>query len=228
MSNNPVQLEPATEAGAKLAPLIDHTLLKPEASAAQILKLCKEALHYGFASVCVLPSRLPEAAAALAGSQVKAGTVVGFPYGATPALIKAKEAEAYAAMGANELDMVIAIAALKDARFDAVRADIAAVVKAAPDTTVKVILETALLSDDEKATACRLAMEAGAAFVKTSTGLLAGATAEDVRLMRRTVGEKMGVKASGGIRDLACAQAMAAAGASRLGTSAAITIVTAK
>ncbi len=222
-----MQLEPPTEVGVKLAPLMDHTLLKPETSAAQILKLCKEALHYGFASVCVLPSRLPEAVAALAGSPVKAGTVVGFPYGATPTLIKAKEAETYAATGANELDMVIAIAALKDARFDIVREDIAAVVKAAPGAAVKVIIETALLNDDEKVAACRLALEAGAAFVKTSTGLLAGATAEDVRLMRRTVGDKMGVKASGGIRDLACAQAMMAAGASRLGTSAAVAIVTA-
>jgi len=219
---------PATDAGRALAPLMDHTLLKPDTSSAQVARLCGEARHYGFAAVCVLPCRLAEAVAHLAGSTVKAGTVVGFPYGAVPTAIKAREAETYAAMGAHELDMVLAMTALKDGQSDLVRHDIAAVVRAAPCATVKVILETALLETTEKILACRLAAEAGAHFVKTSTGLLAGATIADVRLLRQTVGDHLGVKASGGIRTLADARAMVEAGATRLGTSAAVAIVTSR
>jgi deoxyribose-phosphate aldolase len=221
-------LLPATDAGRPLASLMDHTLLKPEASAAQVARLCAEARHYGFAAVCVLPCRLEEAVGHLAGSAVKAGTVVGFPYGAVPTAIKAREAETYAALGAGELDMVLAISALKDGRSDLVRDDIAAVVKAGAGAAVKVILETALLEPMEKTLACRLAAEAGAHFVKTSTGLLAGATAADIRLLRQTVGDRLGVKASGGIRTLADARAMVEAGATRLGTSAAVAIVTSR
>lgn len=217
---------PATDAGLLFAPLIDHTLLKPEASAEQVKRLCAEAIHYGFASVCVLPCRLAEAVTALAGSAVKPCTVVAFPYGAVPTALKAHEAAAYAAQGAIELDMVLAVGALKDGRNDFVRNDIAAVVQAAPKAIIKVIIEASLLEDQEKIQACRLAVEAGAHFVKTSTGLVGGATVEDVRLMHKTVGASICIKASGGIRSLADARAMKEAGASRLGTSSAVTIVT--
>ena len=227
MNNNHYALPNATDSGRILAPMIDHTLLKPEASSAQLSQICAEARHYCFATVCVLPCHLQETLELLAGSSVKAGTVVGFPYGAVPARIKAHEAETYAAAGAAELDMVLAIAALKRGKHDMVREDIAAVVRAAPSATIKVIIETALLETSEKQIACRLAEEAGAHFVKTSTGLLAGADVQDIRLMRQAVGDRLGVKASGGIRNQADAQAMVKAGANRLGTSAAVAIVTA-
>jgi deoxyribose-phosphate aldolase len=190
--------------------------------------LCEEARRFGFASVCVNGFWVPLAAAELSGSAVKVCTVVGFPLGAMA--IKAKRAESEIALhsGATELDMVLNIGALKSGEFDTVRADIAAVVEPAraAGAIVKVILETCLLSTDEKVTACGLAAEAGASFVKTSTGFgAAGATAADVALMRSTVGPDIGVKASGGIRTLGQLRAMVDAGASRIGASASVAIV---
>lgn len=211
-----------------LARIIDHTLLKPDATAAQIEQLCREALQYGFAAVCVNPTWVPLAARLLQGSDVKVCTVVGFPLGATSTAAKVAEARAAIAAGAREIDMVINIGALKSGLYDQVRDDIRAVVEAAhPTATVKVILETALLTDAEKVQACRLAREAGADFVKTSTGFgPGGATVHDVALLRREVGPAMGVKASGGIRDRATALAMVQAGANRIGASASVAIVT--
>jgi deoxyribose-phosphate aldolase len=210
-----------------LAATIDHTLLKPEATAAQVVRLCDEAKAFGFAAVCVNPCYIPLVARALrAASQVRACCVVGFPLGAGRSRIKAAEAQQAVADGAREIDMVLALGALKDGRHDLVEADIRAVVDAAGEALVKVIVETCLLTDEEKRAACRLAKQAGAGFVKTSTGFGgAGATAADVRLMRAAVGEAMGVKASGGIRTLAQALEMLAAGATRLGTSSGVAIV---
>ncbi len=215
-----------TAAGRRLAPLIDHTLLKADARREQVLALCREARHYGFAAVCVLPRHLALAVKALAGSPVRAVTVVGFPLGASLTSVKAFEAAGAVRQGAGELDMVLAVGALKDGDDAYARRDIRAVVRAAAGRPVKVILETALLTDAEKRRACRLALEAGARFVKTSTGLAGGATAADVRLLRREVGERAGVKASGGIRTCREALAMVRAGATRLGTSAGVAIVT--
>jgi deoxyribose-phosphate aldolase len=213
---------------AAIASLIDHTLLRPEATAADIRKICQEAREYGFASVCVNPYWVPLAASELAGSAVKVCTVVGFPLGANMTAIKVAETEAAIRAGAQEIDMVLNIGELRGGNDDAVREDIRAVVKAAHagGAIVKVILETALLDDHQKATACTLAKDAGAEFVKTSTGFAAhGATAHDVALMRRVVGAEMGVKASGGIRTLEDVQSMTAAGASRIGASAGVKIV---
>lgn len=216
-----------TEAGRKIAPLIDHTLLKSEATSAQVVALCREARHYGFAAVCVNPRHLRLAVRETEGSPVKPCTVVGFPLGATGAAAKAFEAGHAAEQGASELDMALDIAALKERDYAAVREDIAAVVRAAAGRLVKVILETHLLSDDEKVAACWIAREAGAQFVKTSTGFTGGGAIEtDIRLMRRTVGPDFGVKASGGIRTLGTAEAMLRAGANRLGTSSGVAIVT--
>jgi len=206
-----------------IASMIDHTLLKPDTSGAQVAEACEAAISKGFAAVCVPPSLVGVAASALAGSAVKPCTVIGFPMGYTTTAVKAFEARDAAANGARELDMVLAVSELKADNTDRVRDDIAAVVAAAPDCTIKVILETCLLEDDEKRTACRLVVEAGAHFVKTSTGLAGGgATVEDIRLLRKTVGPEFGVKASGGIRTLKHATAMMEAGATRLGTSSAL------
>ncbi len=220
-------LPAATPGGLKLAPFIDHTLLKPDARERDILRICREARHYGFAAVCVNPFRLELAAGSLRGSTVAPCTVVGFPLGANLPLTKAREAEAAVRNGAMELDMVMCIGALKDGNSAHVLEDIRAVVNAASGRLVKVILETHFLTDDEKRTACSLAVEAGAHFVKTSTGLLGGgATVADIRLMRQAVGPEIGVKASGGVRTAADARAMMEAGATRIGTSAGVALAT--
>ncbi len=210
-----------------IAPLIDHTLLKPEATEQQIRQLCVEAREYGFASVCVNPYYVPLVADLLQDSQVRTCTVVGFPLGASMPEIKAEEARRAVEQGATEVDMVINIGALKSKRHDWVLWDIRQVVQAAhPKALVKVILETALLEQEEIVRACTLARDAGAEFVKTSTGFgPGGATAKDVQLMRRTVGREMGVKASGGIGSRQTAAEMIVAGATRLGASAGVRIV---
>ena len=211
-----------------IAAMIDHTLLKPEATPAQIEKLCAEAAEYHFASVCVNPVYIPLAARLLKGTGVKVCCVVGFPFGAIAPEQKAAEAASCAAMGAEELDMVIHVGAAKAGDWALVQRDIEGVVKAAAGHTVKVIIETCLLTDEEKVKACEAAKAAGAHFVKTSTGFsTGGATTHDIALMRKTVGPEMGVKASGGIRDYATAMAMIEAGANRIGASAGIAIVAA-
>ena len=211
-----------------IASMIDHTLLKPEATPAQVEKLCAEAAEYHFASVCVNPVYIPLAARLLDGTGVKVCCVVGFPLGAIAPEQKAAEAASCAAMGAEELDMVIHVGAAKAGDWALVQRDIAGVVKAAAGRTVKVIIETCLLTDEEKRKACLAAKAAGAHFVKTSTGFsTGGATTHDIALMRKTVGPEMGVKASGGIRDYATAMAMIEAGANRIGASAGIEIVAA-
>ena len=211
-----------------IAAMIDHTLLKPEATPAQIEKLCAEAAEYRFASVCVNPVYIPLAARLLKGTGVKVCCVVGFPLGAIAPEQKAAEAASCAAMGAEELDMVIHVGAAKAGDWALVQRDIEGVVKAAAGHTVKVIIETCLLTDEEKVKACEAAKAAGAHFVKTSTGFsTGGATTHDIALMRKTVGPEMGVKASGGIRDYETAMAMIEAGANRIGASAGIAIVAA-
>ncbi|HLS89973.1 MAG TPA: deoxyribose-phosphate aldolase [Limnochordia bacterium] len=212
---------------SELARMIDHTLLKTDATEDDVRRLCQEALEYGFASVCVQPVYVSLAARLLEGSPVKVCSVAGFAFGANLTETKAFEARAAVDDGAAEIDMVINVGALKSRDYRAVVSDIEGVVKAVGrDALVKVILETGLLTDDEKVTACRLSQEAGAHFVKTSTGFIAGgATEEDVRLMRETVGPEMGVKAAGGIRDAATALRMIAAGASRLGCSASVAVM---
>ena len=211
-----------------IAAMIDHTLLKPEATPAQIEKLCAEAAEYHFASVCVNPVYIPLAARLLKGTGVKVCCVVGFPLGAIATEQKAAEAASCAAMGAEELDMVIHVGAAKAGDWALVQRDIEGVVKAAAGHTVKVIIETCLLTDEEKVKACEAAKAAGAHFVKTSTGFsTGGATTHDIALMRKTVGPEMGVKASGGIRDYETAMAMIEAGANRIGASAGIAIVAA-
>lgn len=211
-----------------IAAMIDHTLLKPEATQAQIEKLCAEAAEYHFASVCVNPVYIPLAARLLKGTGVKVCCVVGFPLGAIAPEQKAAEAASCAAMGAEELDMVIHVGAAKAGDWALVQRDIEGVVKAAAGHTVKVIIETCLLTDEEKVKACEAAKAAGAHFVKTSTGFsTGGATTHDIALMRKTVGPEMGVKASGGIRDYETAMAMIEAGANRIGASAGIAIVAA-
>ena len=211
---------------ARLAGFIDHTILKPDARQAEVAGFCDEARRFGFRSVCVNPIQVAFVAAGLVGSDVRTCSVVGFPFGATPAKAKAAETAGAVANGADEIDMVIDIGALKDGRLYAVRADIAAVRAAAACVILKVIIETAMLTDDEKRAACRLAKEAGADFVKTSTGYGGGgANVEDVALMRREVGPEMGVKASGGVRTREAAEAMIAAGATRIGTSSGLAII---
>lgn len=211
---------------ASLGAMIDHTLLKAEATSGDIRKLCGEARQHHFASVCVNPGFVALAAQELQGSDVKVCTVVGFPLGATTSATKAAETREARANGAQEIDMVINVGALKEGDLQRVQSDIAAVVQAAGEAPVKVILETCLLNREEKIAACQASKAAGAAFVKTSTGTAkAGATVEDVALMRETVGPEMGVKASGGVRDFAGAQAMIAAGANRLGTSGGVAIL---
>jgi deoxyribose-phosphate aldolase len=209
------------------AGLVDHTLLKPEASEADIQRLCEEAARHGFASVCVNPTWVRAAACHLRGSNVPVCTVVGFPLGATLADVKAYEARRAIFDGAREVDMVINLGALKSGDDCAVEHDIRVVVEAAHEhgVLVKTIIETALLNDDEKVRACLAAKAAGADFVKTSTGFAkAGATVADVALMRRTVGGEMGVKAAGGVKGIEDARAMVEAGATRIGASVGVKI----
>ncbi|MFN8465531.1 MAG: deoxyribose-phosphate aldolase [Caldilineaceae bacterium] len=223
--------EPAT-----LARLIDHTLLKPEAGEEQIRALCGEAATWGFASICVHPTWVPLCTELLSESQAngklpgvtKVCTVIGFPLGATLPAVKAYEVEQVAQLGAQEVDMVLNVGRLRDGDFWAVYRDILAVVDAARDNglLLKVIIETGLLNTEQKIAACVIAKEAGADFVKTSTGFSGGgATVEDIALMRRVVGPHMGVKASGGVRGMADALQMVAAGATRIGTSSGVRIV---
>ena len=210
----------------EFARYIDHTLLKPEASARDLEKLCGEAREHGFYSVCVHGSRIAQAYHLLEDTGVKLAGVVGFPLGAMEADVKRYEAEAALDAGAQEIDLVLNIGRLKDGDDAYVLRELRDVVEAAEERTVKVILETCLLSREEKIRACHLVLESGAHFVKTSTGFgSGGATIEDVRLMREAVGPKFGVKASGGIRDLPAALAMIEAGATRLGSSAGVAIL---
>lgn len=211
-----------------IAALIDHTILKPEATAADVRRVCAEARRYEFASVCVNPYWVALVRAELDGSPVNVCTVVGFPLGANLTSLKVAEARTAIAQGAREIDMVLNIGELREGNHDAVRRDIQAVADAAHQggALVKVILETALLDDGQKRAACALAKDAGADFVKTSTGFgPGGATVHDVELMRAAVGEAIGVKASGGIRTLEDLRAMVAAGANRIGASASVKIV---
>lgn len=208
------------------AAMIDHTLLKADATRPQIEKLCEEAKKYVFASVCVNPAWVKYSAELLAGTEVKVCTVIGFPLGASTSAVKAFETKDAIANGAGEIDMVINIGALKNGEYDLVRDDIKAVVDAANGTLVKVIIETCLLTEEEKVKACQLSVEAGADFVKTSTGFsTGGATAEDIALMRKTVGPDLGVKASGGVRSLEDMKKMIDNGATRIGASSGVAIM---
>lgn len=211
----------------KLTSLIDHTLLKADASEEQVVKLAEEAKEYKFASVCVNPTWVKKCAELLADTpEVKVCTVIGFPLGANTPEVKAFETKNAIENGADEVDMVINIGAMKDGRYDEVEADIKAVVEAAKGKAlVKVIIETCLLTKEEIEKACQLAVSAGTDFVKTSTGFsTGGATAEDIALMRKTVGPEIGVKASGGVRSLEDAKAMVEAGATRIGASSGVSI----
>lgn len=205
---------------------IDHTLLKPEATLEEIQKLCMESIEHQFASACINPAWVISAFEILKGTDVKLCSVVGFPLGADTRENKAREAEQLAECGVQEIDMVINIGALKSKDYKKVLKDIEGVVQAAPTALVKVIIETCLLTDEEKQTASLLSVEAGARFVKTSTGFSkAGASIADINLMRKVVGPDFGVKASGGIRDLPTALAMIKAGANRIGTSSGVAIM---
>lgn len=205
---------------------IDHTLLKPDATQAEIKRLCEEAVHYQFASACVNPYWVEYAHSLIQGSSVKLCSVVGFPLGANTTETKITETEQLVKLGVDEVDMVLNIGALKSKEYHKVKRDIQAVVSAAQSRTVKVIIETCLLNDEEKKQACLLCMEASAHFVKTSTGFsLAGANIHDVSLMRSVVGPNFGLKASGGISDKAFALALIAAGATRLGTSKGVALI---
>ena len=220
--------EKLTNADPSIARLIDHTLLRPDATRDDILKICSEARRYCFASVCVNPYWAPLVAAELAGCTVKVCTVIGFPLGATFTSIKVAETDAALRVGAQEIDMVMNVGAMRSGDHETVKSDIRAVAEAShrAGAIVKVILETALLDDNQKAMACTLSKMAGADFVKTSTGFgPSGATAHDVALMRSVVGPDIGVKASGGIRTLEDVRKMTAAGASRIGASASVKIV---
>lgn len=209
-----------------IASIIDHTLLKPDATEQGVRILCEEAEKYGFASVCINPTFVAFAAGLLKDSKVKVCTVIGFPLGASTSKVKAYETQDAIANGAAEVDMVINIGKLKSREYDYVRADIEAVVKIAKGKALsKVIIETCLLTEEEKVIACKLAKEAGADYVKTSTGFSSGgATPEDIALMRNIVGIEMGVKASGGVRTRVDAEKVIKAGASRIGASASISI----
>ncbi|MFP5109164.1 deoxyribose-phosphate aldolase [Neobacillus sp. C211] len=217
-------------ATTNIAAMIDHTLLKPEATRQQIVSLCQEAKEYKFASVCVNPTWVGTAKELLQGSGVMVCTVIGFPLGATTSETKAFETKNAIENGAEEVDMVINIGALKDHNDELVEKDIRAVVEAAKGKAhTKVIIETSLLSNEEKIRACELSVKAGADFVKTSTGFsTGGATAEDIALMRKTVGPDLGVKASGGVRSTEDVQKMIEAGATRIGASSSIAIVNGK
>lgn len=214
----------------KLASMIDHTLLKPEAKEDDIKKLCDEAIEYNFHSVCINPSYVGMARQYLNNSRVKVCTVIGFPLGATTTNTKVEEAKEAISTGAEEIDMVLNIGRLKSKNYEYVLNDIKKVVEESKsikrDTVVKVILETCLLNDEEKKKACDIAVKAGAGFVKTSTGFsIGGATAEDIKLMRNAVGPDKGVKASGGIRDLQTAIEMIEAGANRIGASSGVKLI---
>ncbi|MGZ2417610.1 deoxyribose-phosphate aldolase [Staphylococcus caledonicus] len=208
------------------AKFIDHTLLKPESTREQITKIVDEAKEYGFKSVCVNPTHVNYAAKELKDSDVLVCTVIGFPLGTTTTEVKMFETEDAIKNGASEIDMVINVGALKDGRYEDVQKDIEGVVGAANGKTVKVIIETVLLTDEEKVKACELAKETGADFVKTSTGFAGGgATPEDVKLMKDTVGNDLEVKASGGVRNLEDFNKMIEAGATRIGASAGVQII---
>ena len=209
-----------------LAKMIDHTILKADATEKEVEKLCKEALEYSFASVCINPSMVEKAAGILKGSDVKVCTVIGFPLGATTTEVKVFETDDVIKKGATEVDMVINVGKLKDGDLNYIKKDIEAVVNVAKGRALtKVIIETCLLTDEEKVTACKLSKEAGADFVKTSTGFsTGGATKEDIKLMRETVGPDLGVKASGGVRTREDAENMIENGATRIGASASIAI----
>ncbi|MXQ52875.1 deoxyribose-phosphate aldolase [Shimazuella sp. KC615] len=209
------------------AKMIDHTLLKPEATQEEIIKLCAEAREYGFASVCVNPVWVKVAAEELKGSNVKVCTVIGFPLGASTTAVKRFETEDAIKNGAEEVDMVMNIGLLKSGEDEVVEADIRSVVEAARGKAlVKVIIETSLLTEEEKVRACEISMRASADFVKTSTGFgSGGATVKDVLLMRKVVGNKLGVKASGGIRDWNDLKSMLEAGANRIGASSGVKIM---
>lgn len=209
-----------------IAKKIDHTMLKADAATQTITRYCKEALEYGFASVCVNSCQVPLVSSLLKDSEVKTCCVVGFPLGAMLTSAKAFEASESVKAGANEVDMVINVGAVKDKNWDFVRDDIKAVVEASKPAIVKVIIETCLLTDEEKVKACELSEEAGAAFVKTSTGFsTGGATVEDIKLMRETVGDRLEVKASGGIRTPEFARDLVAAGADRIGAGNGIVLL---
>ncbi len=231
---SPRQIKPAQALGSRdlrgraVAATIDHTLLKPGSTPAQVERLCAEAVEYGFAAVCVNSGLLPQAVAALAGTPVKSAATVGFPLGATTPQVKAVEADQAVQAGAAEIDMVIDLGHLKAGDHRHVAEDVLFVLRPchAAGVPVKLIIETSLLSFEEKVLACLLGAEAGVDFVKTSTGFSGGgATVEDISLMRRVVGPAIGVKASGGIRTLHDAEAMIAAGACRLGTGAGVAIM---
>jgi deoxyribose-phosphate aldolase len=210
----------------QLASMIDHSLLRPNATQEQLRKLCEEAMVYGFKAVCVNPIHVADAAQMLKGKEVLICSVVGFPFGTHSPETKAFETEEVIRLGAREVDMVVRVGALKEGRDREVVEDIRAVVHAAQGYPVKVILETCYLTLEEKVKGCRLSVEAGASFVKTSTGFAEeGAKVEDVRLMRETVGREFGVKAAGGIRTLADASKMIEAGANRLGTSGSVAMM---
>ncbi|EDL63030.1 deoxyribose-phosphate aldolase [Bacillus sp. SG-1] len=210
-----------------IAKMIDHTLLKADSTKDQVTTICEEAKEYNFASVCVNPGWVKYSAELLQGTDVKVCTVIGFPLGATTSETKAFETKDAIEKGATEVDMVINIGALKDGNDDLVKKDIQAVTEAAKGKALtKVIIETSLLTDEEKERACRLAVEAGTDYVKTSTGFsTGGATIEDIKLMRKTVGPDIGVKASGGVRSVEDAQNMIEAGATRIGASSGVQIV---
>ncbi len=212
----------------KLAKFIDHTILKPQTTQEQVEAICAEAREHGFFSVCVNPCYVPLVKKQLDGSDVKVCSVISFPLGANLPAVKAFEATQSIEAGADEIDMVINIGALKDGKYDYVLEDIKAVVEACKGKALlKVIIEACLLTDEEKVKACELSKEAGADFVKTSTGFsTGGATAEDIALMRKTVGPELGVKASGAVRDFETAKKMIDAGATRIGASASVAIVT--
>ncbi|SFU78936.1 deoxyribose-phosphate aldolase [Methylobacterium sp. 174MFSha1.1] len=225
---SPGPLGDVTVDAPALARLIDHTLLRADATPAEVRRLCEEALTHRFKAVCVNPVHVGLVAGILAGSDVAPCSVVGFPLGAVMPEDKAAEAAGAVGRGATEIDMVIALGALKAGDHAVVRADIAAVRAACRGSVLKVIVETCLLDDAQKRLACLLAVEAGADFVKTSTGFsTGGATVADIALMRATVGDAVGVKASGGVRSLEAARAMVAAGATRLGTSSGVALMTA-
>ncbi len=205
---------------------IDHTLLKPEATKEQIKKLCQEAKEYNFKSVCVNPSQVAYAKELLIGSDVLVCTVIGFPLGANTSSVKAFETEDAIKNGADEIDMVVNIGAIKDQNFDLVKEDIKAVVNSSKDKVVKVIIETCLLTDQEKRKLCQIVIEAGADFIKTSTGFsTSGATKEDISLFKEEVLNKIGIKASGGVRNIEDANIMIKCGATRLGTSCGVQII---
>ncbi len=210
-----------------IASIIDHTILKPNTTKEEIEKVCTEAKEYNFASVCINPYYVKYAKKLLEDTNIKVASVIGFPLGSTTKEVKAFEASQAINNGADELDMVINIGALKDKEYEVLEEDIKAVVSVSKDKAlVKVIIETCLLTDEEKVKACEIAKNSGADYVKTSTGFSTdGATIKDVRLMRNTVGDKMGVKASGGIRDINKAKEMIKAGATRIGASSSIKIV---